>query len=146
MTGANPSPWKASAVKDQNKELTYIFMVLAGQALLLFVLNALDALLTLYWVRNGMATEGNTLMATLLDMGDLPFLGVKFAVGAVTAFTLWHYGTFKLAKYGVRVALAVYVMIMGAHVLTGIFAYGYLSEFQLHEVAAFVAPIISFLG
>jgi hypothetical protein len=121
-------------------------MVLAGQAILLFALNATDALLTLYWVRNGMATEGNTLMATLLDMGDLPFLGVKFAVGGVTAFTLWYYRNFKLAKYGAAVSLAVYTLIMGAHILTGLFAYGYLDNLQLNEIAAFLAPIISFFG
>jgi hypothetical protein len=121
-------------------------MFLAGQAILLFVLNATDALLTLYWVRNGMATEGNTLMATLLDMGDLHFLGVKFAVGGVTAFTLWHYRNFKMAKYGVAVALAVYMMIIGTHVLTGLLANGYLEDLQIHEIAAFLAPVISFLG
>jgi hypothetical protein len=42
------------------------------QPLLLFALNFLDAVLTIYWVRNGFATEGNHLMATLLDIGDRP--------------------------------------------------------------------------
>lgn len=120
-------------------------MVRAGHALLLFALNGFDALLTLYWVRNGMATEGNTIMATLLDMGDLPFLGVKFAVGAVTAFTLWHFRGFKLSKYGISVALAVYAMIMGTHVLTGLMAYGYLADLQPHEFES-LATIMSFLG
>ena len=113
---------------------------------MLFALNAIDALLTLYWVRNGMATEGNTLMATLLDTGDLPFLAVKFAVGGVTAYTLWHYRSFKLAKYGVTVALGVYTMIMGAHVLTGLLAYGYLAELQLTFLEGLPAQLIAFLG
>lgn len=121
-------------------------MVRAGQTLLLFALNALDALLTLYWVRNGMATEGNTLMATLLDIGDLPFIGVKIAVGAVTAYTLWHYRSFRLAKYGVSVALAVYAMIMGAHVVTGLLAYGYLAEFQPHEYERLATVFGYFFG
>lgn len=121
-------------------------MVSAGHALLLFALNAIDALLTLYWVRNGMATEGNTLMATLLDMGDLPFLGVKIAVGAMTAYTLWHYRSFRLAKYGVSVALAVYMMIMGAHVVTGLLAYGYLAGFQPHEYESIATAFAYFFG
>lgn len=119
-------------------------MVLAGQALLLFVLNALDALLTLYWVRNGMATEGNTLMATLLDTGDIAFLGVKFAVGGLTAYTLWHYRDFRLAKYGVSLALVVYGMIMGAHVITGLLAHGYLAEVQFYHFVGLLGSVVPF--
>ena len=60
-------------------------MHLLGQACLLFALNFLDAVLTIYWVRNGFATEGNQLMAILLDIGDVPFLLVKLSIGAIAA-------------------------------------------------------------
>jgi len=50
-------------------------------------------------VRNGFATEGNQLMAELLDIGDLPFLAVKVAVGGVAAIVLFfflnHNGLFQ---------------------------------------------------
>ena len=56
-------------------------MPLYRQVFLLFTLNFVDAVLTIFWVRNGYATEGNHLMSTLLDIGDMPFLMVKLAVG-----------------------------------------------------------------
>jgi hypothetical protein len=56
-------------------------MSLLRPTFLLFALNILDALLTIVWVRSGIAIEGNQLMARLLDMGNLPFLGFKAAIG-----------------------------------------------------------------
>lgn len=112
-------------------------MVRSIQSIVLFSLNALDAFLTLYWVRNGMATEGNGLMATLLDIGDLPFIGVKLAIGALTAFVLWHYRDFKLSSYGIKLALGLYGMLMGAHVITGLIAFGYVAEADLYPFAEF---------
>lgn len=105
-----------------------VFMTRSVQVITLFTLNALDAFLTLYWVRNGMATEGNGLMATLLDIGDLPFLGVKLSIGALTAFVLWYYRDFKMSAYGTGLALGIYALLMCAHTLTGLIAFGYLAE------------------
>jgi Domain of unknown function (DUF5658) len=106
----------------------YLCMPLVHQTILLFALNFLDAVLTIYWVRNGFATEGNQLMATLLDIGDLPFLAVKVAIGAVTAIVLWRWRNLRLAKYGLVVALAIYIGLMGVHFFTGLSAFGYVSN------------------
>ncbi len=110
-------------------------MPLAAPTLLLFALNLLDALLTIVWVRSGVATEGNQLMAGLLDMGDGPFLAAKVAVGTIAAVVLLRWGTRPLAKYGVSVALAVYISLMGIHLFTGLSAMGYISANFIHEVA-----------
>lgn len=103
-------------------------MPLATQTLLLFALNLLDAVLTIHWVHNGYATEGNQLMATLLDIGIFPFLAVKIAVGAVTSITLWRWGNYKLAKYGLIGTLVLYIGLMGVHLFTGLAAYGFISD------------------
>jgi hypothetical protein len=110
-------------------------MPLAVPTFLLFALNIVDALLTLYWVRNGYATEGNQLMAGLLDMGDMPFLAVKVAVGAVAAFVLLRWRNIPLAKYGLAAALAVYTGLMGIHLLTGLSAFGYVSNGAIYDLA-----------
>ena len=68
-----------------------------NQIILLFSLNLLDALLTIVWVRSGVATEGNQLMAGLLNVGNLPFLTVKVMIGAVTATVLFRYSDKPLA-------------------------------------------------
>jgi hypothetical protein len=110
-------------------------MPLFYQTFLLFTLNFLDAVLTIYWVRNGYATEGNHLMATLLDIGDLPFLAVKIGIGAVTAVVLWRWRKMRLAKYGLAIALAVYIGLMGIHFVTGLSAFGYVSHTFISDLS-----------
>ncbi len=121
-------------------------MPLSRQVFFLFTLNFLDAVFTLYWVRNGFATEGNHLMATLLDMGDFPFLFAKIAVGAVTAFVLWNWREKTLAKYGLVFALFLYVGLMGIHFFTGLSASGVISEAMINDFSqwsnTFIATVI----
>jgi len=102
-------------------------MHLFRETFLLFSLNILDALLTIVWVRNGVAGEGNLLMARLLDTGDFAFLGAKIAIGIITAMVLLRWGNLRLARYGLTVALAIYIGLMGVHVVTGLSALGYFS-------------------
>ena len=103
-------------------------MHLFRETFLLFSLNLLDAILTIVWVRNGIATEGNQLMARLLDSGDFTFLAAKIAIGTIAALVLLRWGNRKLARYGLTVALAVYISLMGIHVMTGLTAFGYISQ------------------
>jgi len=112
------------------------------QAVLLFTLNVVDAFLTIYWVRNGYAPEGNLLMASLLDLGDLPFLGVKVAVGLVAAFSFWNWKEFKLARYGLSAALVAYAAVMGVHLLTGLAVAGVISSTTIHEISAWSRGIL----
>ena len=102
-------------------------MNLFRESFLLFSLNLLDALLTIVWVRNGVATEGNYLMAQLLEVGDLTFLGVKLAIGTFAAFVFLRFGgERRIAKYGIAFALVVYMSLMGIHFVTGLSATGLL--------------------
>ncbi len=109
-------------------------MHLFRETLLLFGLNLLDALLTLVWVRSGVATEGNMLMARLLDVGDLTFLLAKIAIGLIAAAVLLKWGNRKVAKYGVAVALTLYIGLMAVHVVTGLSAFGFVSENLIREL------------
>ena len=93
-------------------------MHLYREVFLLFSLNLLDALLTLYWVRTGVAPEGNQLMASLMEESDLAFLGVKILMGTIVALVILRWGDRRLARYGVAVALVVYFSVMGIHFLT----------------------------
>jgi hypothetical protein len=118
-------------------------MPLFHQTFLLFALNFIDAVLTIYWVRNGFATEGNQLMATLLDIGDMPFLAVKIAIGAVTAIVLWRWRKIRLAKYGLAVALAVYISLMGIHFFTGLSALGVVSNTFFTDITRQVSSVFA---
>jgi hypothetical protein len=100
-------------------------MSIFSKSLLLFLLNWLDAQLTILWVRGGVATEGNGLMAYLLDLGNAPFLSAKLAVGALVAYTLYRFSHLALARRGLHFVLALYLALMGVHAATGASALGW---------------------
>ena len=112
-------------------------MQLFAPVFLLFALNLLDALLTIVWVRSGVATEGNQMMAALLEIGNGPFLGVKIIIGLVAAFVLYRWGSRPLARYGLAIALAVYIGLMGVHIFTGLAAFGIVSNTTIQNVSDF---------
>jgi hypothetical protein len=120
-------------------------MQLIAPTVLLFGLNLLDALLTILWVRSGVATEGNQLMASLLDIGNVPFLGVKIAIGAVAAIVLFRWGSRPLARYGLAVALAVYIGLMGVHLFTGLAAFGLVSNAAANDIARFPSDLLALI-
>jgi hypothetical protein len=95
-----------------------------SKSLLLFSLNWLDAQLTLLWLRLNVATEGNALMASLLEHGNLPFLSIKLAIGAAAAYILYRCAHLPLAKSGMTFVLVIYVALMFVHAATGCVALG----------------------
>jgi hypothetical protein len=119
-------------------------MQLIAPTILLFMLNVLDAVLTIVWVRSGVATESNQLMASLLDIGNTPFLLVKISIGAVAAIVLSRWGSRRLARYGLAVALAVYIGLMGVHLFTGLSAFGYRSDTFLTDLGNLSGQFFAF--
>ncbi|HLL70481.1 MAG TPA: DUF5658 family protein [Pyrinomonadaceae bacterium] len=100
-------------------------MSVLTKCVLLFLLNWLDAQLTIIWVRNGVATEGNGLMAHLLDAGNIPFLATKLLVGALVAYVLYRWSHLALARRGLRLVLGLYLALMFIHAATGLSALGH---------------------
>src|SRR5215207_4250372 len=94
------------------------------KSLLLFALNWVDAQLTIVWVRAGHATEGNGLMARLLEAGDAQFLLTKLAVGALAAYVFYRFSSVPLARRGLKLALGLYLCLMLVHAATGLAALG----------------------
>lgn len=120
-------------------------MLLVRSTILLFTLNFFDAVLTLFWVRNGFATEGNQLMAHLLDIGDFTFLAVKIGIGAIAALVLWRWGNLRLARYGLVLALTIYIGLMGVHFVTGLSACGLISENFFSDASQWTKTIFAFV-
>jgi len=96
-----------------------------SKAILLFAMNWLDAQLTILWVRLNVATEGNGVMATLLNHSENSFLSVKLAVGAMSAYILYRFAEIPIARRGMKIVLAVYLALMLVHMLTGFSALGW---------------------
>ena len=108
------------------------------KALLLFAMNWLDAQLTILWVRLDVATEGNGLMASLLNQGETPFLLVKILIGALAGYTLYRFAQFPIARRGMKLVLGIYSALMLIHVATGFTALGFT---QPATVLAFFAAL-----
>ena len=96
-----------------------------AKSITLFLLNWLDAQLTLIWVRSDIATEANNLMAQLLNIGDAPFLLTKLAIGAFSAYVLYRCSHLPIARRGMKLALGVYGALMLVHAVTGLSAMGW---------------------
>jgi hypothetical protein len=71
----------------------------------LFMMNILDAFLTLANVSAGKAWEANMLPKMLLEHGPIAFLCVK--IGVVTAALAWAYMRVRSGKWKVRIALPI---------------------------------------
>ena len=95
------------------------------KSLLLFAMNWLDAQLTILWVRMNIATEGNAIMARLLNLGEAPFLVVKLFIGAFAAYILYRCAHMPLARRGMKLVLGLYLVLMAVHVVTGFAALGW---------------------
>ena len=95
------------------------------KSLLLFAMNWLDAQLTILWVRLNVASEGNAIMASLLNVGEAPFLAVKLVMGAFAAYVLYRCAHLPLARRGMKLVLALYLLLMMVHVATGFTALGW---------------------
>lgn len=96
-----------------------------SKSCLLFVLNGLDAQLTLLWIRLNVASEGNALMARVLEHGELTFLGAKVAIGAFAAIVLYRCAHLPIAKHGLTFVLGLYAVLMLIHAATGCVALGW---------------------
>ena len=96
-----------------------------SKAILLFAMNWLDAQLTILWVRLHVATEGNGVMATLLNHSENSFLSVKLVIGALSAYILYRFAEIPMARRGMKVVLAIYLALMVVHVATGFSALGW---------------------
>ena len=96
-----------------------------SKSLLLFVMNWLDAQLTVFWVRLNVATEGNGLMARVLSHGEIPFIGLKLVIGAFAAYVLYRCSHLPIAKHGMTFVLIIYSTLMLIHAATGCAALGW---------------------
>ncbi|MEP6569366.1 MAG: DUF5658 family protein [Acidobacteriota bacterium] len=88
-------------------------------------MNWLDAQLTILWVRLNIATEGNGIMATLLNHSEASFLSVKLLIGALSAYILYRFAEVPIARRGMKVILGIYLALMIVHMATGFSALGW---------------------
>lgn len=94
-------------------------MVLARMLVALLVLNVIDAVMTLWAIRLGVATEANPIMAAALEIGEPVFLLTKLSVVGVGCAVLWAARHRRIAQIGTCVCVTVYVFLAAVHMWTG---------------------------
>jgi hypothetical protein len=80
----------------------------------ILVLNVLDALFTLVWVQRG-GSEGNPLMAWILDLGSSAFLIQKTFVVGLWLLLLVVHKNFRLARLGLWALAGIYSLLILYH-------------------------------
>ena len=91
------------------------FRWLHGIVKSILVLNLVDAVLTLFWVRSGYATEANTLIDELVNEHALVFVLIKLALVGMGSWVLWNRRRSPAAVVGIFVAFMTYYWILLYH-------------------------------
>jgi hypothetical protein len=86
---------------------------LTGIVIAVLVLNLLDALFTLVWVRAGLAVEANSLMRDLVENNAFLFVATKLALVSLGSLLLWRQRRHPIAVVAIfGVFLAYYLVLL----------------------------------
>ena len=89
---------------------------LRGIVKAVLVLNLLDALFTLVWVRSGLAREANPLIDQLVEEHAVGFVIVKLGLVGLGSWLLWNRRERPAAVIGIVAAFLVYYFILLYHI------------------------------
>jgi hypothetical protein len=89
---------------------------LQGIVKAVLVLNLLDALFTLVWVRSGLAREANPLIDQLVNEQAVGFVFVKLGLVGLGSWLLWHRRERPAAVISIVVAFLAYYLILLYHI------------------------------
>lgn len=104
------------------------FRWLDGIVRTVIVLNLLDALLTLWWVEAGFATEANPFIRWIVEEHAVLFVVSKLSVVMLSTLLLWRLRSRALAVIGIFAAFLVYYGILLYHLSFASFLLGQLFE------------------
>jgi hypothetical protein len=82
----------------------------------ILVLNLIDAVLTIYWVRNGLAYEMNPLLAESVQHFPIMFVLIKLSLVGLGVYVLWRNRSNRLAMGAIFVAFAAYFGLFLYHI------------------------------
>ena len=92
------------------------FRWLSGIVKTVLVLNLLDALFTLLWVRAGLAEEANSLMRQLVHEHAIGFVAVKLGLVSLGSLLLWQRRHHASAVIAIFVAFLAYYAVLLHHI------------------------------
>lgn len=80
-----------------------------------FVLNALDAVFTVYWIVGVETWETNPIMDHLLQIHPIIFVAVKLLLVALGSYLLWRHRRQRVAVVGIFALFIVYYWLLVWH-------------------------------
>jgi hypothetical protein len=92
------------------------FRWLHGIVKTVLVLNLLDAIFTLVWVRWGFAREANLMIDRLVENHALAFIGVKLGLVGMGSWLLWQRRNHATAVVAIFIAFMTYYLVLLYHV------------------------------
>ena len=92
------------------------FRWLHGIVKTVLVLNLLDALFTLVWVRWGFAREANLMIDKLVEGHALGFIAVKLGLVGMGSWVLWQRRNHATAVVAIFIAFMAYYLVLLYHV------------------------------
>ena len=91
------------------------FRWLEGIIKAVIILNLLDALFTLFWVKSGIVKEKNILLSDLITNHPMIFIAVKITLVSCGSILLWSFRKRILAVIGIFVVFVTYYLILLYH-------------------------------
>ena len=88
---------------------------LSMAAYAVIILNLVDAMFTLVYIKMGMATEGNPLMGQALSHSPVGFMACKLALVSGGVLLLWRLRHRKSAMTGLFATTAAYTCLFAYH-------------------------------
>jgi len=81
----------------------------------LIVLNLLDAIFTLVWIKSGVASEGNPIMSQAMAHGAVGFMAIKLALVSLAVLLLWRLRHRRAAATALVASAIAYSSILLLH-------------------------------
>jgi hypothetical protein len=110
------SPTEPSALPGFRVGTPQHFHWLHGIVKTVLVLNLLDAIFTLVWVRWGFAREANLMIDRLVERHALAFIAVKLGLVGMGSWLLWQRRNHATAVVAIFIAFMAYYMVLIYHV------------------------------
>lgn len=101
--------WSKSRSKKIEKNSFLIYCI--------FLLSILDAILTLAWIKSGLAIEANPFLAPFLEMGDCAFFAIKILITSAACIILYFNKHRAFGSAIISATVVVYVLLTVYHFL-----------------------------
>jgi hypothetical protein len=92
------------------------------------ILNGVDALFTLFWVRAGIAQEANLFLRDLVNHHAVAFVSAKITLVSLGSLLLWRYRRHTFAVIGLFTVFVAYYFILLHHLRFSSLLVGYLMD------------------